>query len=432
MTSEEIQQSTEPTSQGAGTEAAAEPAARENESAPTARSEGSSSRSGLLGAAEEDGSSDSPYDFVVDLETDNTHASIVHMVGFSRRVLELGPASGYMSRVFRERDCTVVGIELDPQLAAQAAGVCERVIVGNLDDLDIETELAGERFDVIVAADVLEHLKDPLDALRRLRPLLTDEGYFVVSLPNIAHASVRLSLLQGHFEYRDLGLMDRTHLRFFTRETVRQLFDDAEMAIVAVHRQEAPVFVDDVTVDREAVPAELIAALEADPEARTYQFVIKAISLDTPGLRDIQDHLREQAFEIARLEGELAQLASVNELERVLVELTRREGEVRGALVDAHDLALQRDEELREVSERLAHEQEQLAQLWSAHNEAKEIIRARDDEAERLRVRLQRISGSAPVRAWYKISGLPVLRQVRGRRAAAYEAAVQPPNESRG
>jgi O-antigen biosynthesis protein len=92
------------------------------------------------------------YDFVIDLDSDNTHANVIGLVGEGRRVLELGPASGYMSAVLRERGCTVVGVELDPEMAAQAEQFCERVIVGDLDTLDLEAELGQDRFDVIVCA----------------------------------------------------------------------------------------------------------------------------------------------------------------------------------------------------------------------------------------------------------------------------------------
>ena len=97
---------------------------------------------------------------------------MVQLVGTDRRVLELGPATGHMTRVLRDRGCTVVGIEVDPEMANQAAEFAERVIVGNLDKLDLDEELGSDRFDVIVAADVLEHLTDPLSALRRLRRFL--------------------------------------------------------------------------------------------------------------------------------------------------------------------------------------------------------------------------------------------------------------------
>src|SRR5882672_1081462 len=77
----------------------------------------------------------------IDLESKSVHADVVKLVGTSKRVLELGPATGYMSRVFNERGCSVVGIEFDPKMAERAAEFCERVIVGDLDTLDLEAEL---------------------------------------------------------------------------------------------------------------------------------------------------------------------------------------------------------------------------------------------------------------------------------------------------
>lgn len=218
------------------------------------------------------------YDFAeIDLDSGNVHADVVHFVEKGSRVLELGPATGYMSRVFGERGCSVVGIEYDAGMAERAAGFCERMIVGDLDALDLEAELGDERFDAIVAADVIEHLKDPLGALRRLRPFLAEDGRFVISIPNVAHGSVRLALLTGRFEYRDWGLLDSTHLRFFTRETFERTLAEAGLELVELRRHELPVDATEVEFDEAAVPNGLREELEADPDARTYQFVAKAI-----------------------------------------------------------------------------------------------------------------------------------------------------------
>jgi 2-polyprenyl-3-methyl-5-hydroxy-6-metoxy-1,4-benzoquinol methylase len=220
------------------------------------------------------------YDFdEIDLDSGSVHADVVHLVEKGSRVLELGPATGYMSRVFSERGCTVVGIEVDAGMAERAARFCERIVVGDLDTLDLEAELGEERFDAIVAADVIEHLKDPLGALRRLRPFLKEDGCFVISIPNVAHGSVRLALLSGRFEYRPWGLLDSTHLRFFTRETFERLLDEAGLSLVEMRRHELGLGASEVEFDKPAVPADLWEELEADPDARTYQFVVKAIPI---------------------------------------------------------------------------------------------------------------------------------------------------------
>lgn len=142
--------------------------------------------------------------------------------------------------------------------------------------MDLGEELRPESFDVIIFGDVLEHLKDPLGALRRTRPLLRPEGYVVASIPNIAHASVRLALMEGRFEYRPLGLLDDTHLRFFTRESVESLFEGAGFMVGEMRRTTAGAFETEVEVDRQSVTEEMLAKIAADPDSETYQFVLSA------------------------------------------------------------------------------------------------------------------------------------------------------------
>ena len=86
-------------------------------------------------------------------------------------------------------------------------------------------------FDAIICADVLEHLRDPCGALRRLRSLLAPAGWMIVSVPNVAHWSVRLRLLAGRFDYQPSGVLDEGHLRFFTRGTARQLMSQAGLTV---------------------------------------------------------------------------------------------------------------------------------------------------------------------------------------------------------
>lgn len=395
------------------------------------RKEGPTAPVGHSGEADPEGYQ---YDFAVDPDSDSTHAHVIGLVGEGRRVLELGPAAGYMSAVLQGRGCTVIGVELDPEMAAQAARFCERVIVGDLDTLDLEAELGEERFDVIVAADVLEHLRDPLATLRALLPFLKPEGWFVVSLPNVAHASVRLALLEGRFQYQDLGLLDRTHLRFFTHESIAQLFDEAELAIVEMHRQEAPIDTTEITVHTDAIPAEVIRELEGDPDARTYQFVVKALPLAAPGMRELQSRLREQALRTDLVKGELERKLEprIHELEQALAEIAAREGQVRVALIEAHDQILRRDEQMEDLTGKLKRLQRGLKEAEEERASTREqlaanagVVAVRDAEIRRLRVRLERILSSPPARLYASIGRLPLLRSVVRRRTAGYEQAVQ-------
>jgi 2-polyprenyl-3-methyl-5-hydroxy-6-metoxy-1,4-benzoquinol methylase len=143
------------------------------------------------------------YDTKVDREgPESAHTAALELVGWNKRVLEVGCAGGHVTTALVEQGCTVVGVEIDPRAAAAAERVAEHVVVGDIDAGDIWAGLEGEQFDAVLLGDVLEHLRDPLEALRRFTTHLGPEGVVVISLPNIAHGDVRLSLLCGEFTYR--------------------------------------------------------------------------------------------------------------------------------------------------------------------------------------------------------------------------------------
>lgn len=144
-------------------------------------------------------------------------------------VLDVGCASGGLLAALGDDAGRREGIELDP-VAAAAAGVhADAVHVGRVDEVEVGT--AG--FDVVVLGDVLEHLADPLPALCRAQDWLRPDGRLVVSLPNVAHWTVRVDLLRGRWEYCDSGILDDTHLRFFTWDSGARLVEEAGFSIEA-------------------------------------------------------------------------------------------------------------------------------------------------------------------------------------------------------
>jgi methionine biosynthesis protein MetW len=157
----------------------------------------------------------------------SAHARLMRLIPPHTRVLELGCASGYLSGYMeRALGCRVTGLDFDPAAAAIAAARCTEVHTADLDHPDALAPAASSApYDVLLAAAVLEHLQQPELLLRSALALLKPGARVIVSLPNIAHYRVRLALLLGRFDYTDYGIMDRTHLHFYTLKSGRALVE---------------------------------------------------------------------------------------------------------------------------------------------------------------------------------------------------------------
>jgi SAM-dependent methyltransferase len=150
------------------------------------------------------------------------------------RVVEAGCSDGALGHAYRLRHPRVdyVGIERDPARAAQAAGRGLRVLAADVERLEDATLAALAPADAWVFGDVLEHLVDPWALLARVRGTLAPAGAVVACLPNMQHWSVIARLVSGELHYESAGLMDRTHLRWFTRTTIDAMFREAGYAVV--------------------------------------------------------------------------------------------------------------------------------------------------------------------------------------------------------
>lgn len=152
----------------------------------------------------------------------------------ARSVLDVGCGPGGFGQALRQDDPTreVWGIEVDEEVAAGAARFYDRMVVGAFPDA---LAGAGKTFDCVVFNDVLEHTVDPWAILRATVALLAPGGVVVASIPNVRNVSVVLDLvLRGNWTYRDIGILDRTHLRFFTSRSIRALFADSGFAVEAL------------------------------------------------------------------------------------------------------------------------------------------------------------------------------------------------------
>jgi 2-polyprenyl-3-methyl-5-hydroxy-6-metoxy-1,4-benzoquinol methylase len=157
-------------------------------------------------------------------------------------VLDVGCGSGALSEAIQKKGYSVWGIEAYAPAAEIAAKRITKVITADLTDISAIKRAIGDRkFDHIIFSDVLEHLYDPFTILKEYLTLLKTDGHILISVPNAAVWTNRLKLLFGVFNYADTGVMDRTHIRFFTYRTARELVEAAGCSVVKVDH--TPYFV---------------------------------------------------------------------------------------------------------------------------------------------------------------------------------------------
>ena len=167
--------------------------------------------------------------------------------GEVRRMLDVGCGAGATTAAVRAvRDVTWAGgVEFVDEVAVEAERVCDRVWRGDAAVAPLEAEIAPESLDLILCLDVLEHMPDPWTMVRRLSRLVAPKGRLIVSVPNIRNWKFMWRLAtRGDFHYREAGLLDRTHLRFFVRRTAVELATCGGLELVAAHSAQAWRFPD--------------------------------------------------------------------------------------------------------------------------------------------------------------------------------------------
>ena len=235
----------------------------------------------------------------------SSYAKVLDLVGSGKRVLYLGCESR-CAQSMKTNGCSVTAIEPSPRLAEEARAFCEEVIVADLDIRSLADVLPGRLFDVVVFADILEHLRYPGRLLDETRSLLGPPGFAVLSIPNVAHGAVRLALLRGGFHYAKGGPLDSDHLRFFTLSSIRELCLRSGYRLDVIDRTKHPLFAPSdllPKVDPADFDPSLIAMIESDPEHDTLQFVVRASPLgDERRLSDLLDRVMESESLLSDIE----------------------------------------------------------------------------------------------------------------------------------
>ncbi len=197
------------------------------------------------------------------------HAKLLALVGAGKRVLDVGCSSGYLARPLVAAGCTVVGLERDPVAAEAARDVCDDVLVGDVETMELPFEPGS--FDVVLCGDLIEHLREPEAFLARVHPLLRSGGRLVLTTPNVANWSMRLGLLAGRWRYTERGILDHTHTHLFTRKTLAETLERAGYTIETLDFTVPLPVLRTATTER---AAHAVGRLR--PSLFAYQFVVAA------------------------------------------------------------------------------------------------------------------------------------------------------------
>jgi SAM-dependent methyltransferase len=199
----------------------------------------------------------------------------------ARRVVEVGCMHGALAGEFRRLNPAVhfTGIDIDPAYAAVAAQTCDRALPGDIECFDADALDALFPSDCWVFGDCLEHLRDPWRIVREVRQRIAADGCLVACVPNAQHWSVQMRLATGQFRYQDSGLMDRTHVRWFTRVTLIELFTQAGWRIDAALARRLPQAAPPALMDgiRAIALAGGADAQQAAEDATVFQYLFRVV-----------------------------------------------------------------------------------------------------------------------------------------------------------
>ncbi|HRK37042.1 MAG TPA: methyltransferase domain-containing protein [Burkholderiaceae bacterium] len=224
------------------------------------------------------------------LRTDNRSSLsvVASYVPAHSKVLDIGTGSGALGQHLCEhKSCTVDGITYNPQEAEIARAYYRKVEVLDIEGSNWPDYFSGNVYDCIVCADVLEHLKDPAAVIRRCADLLSDDGILIISIPNISYAYFIAELIKGEFEYGPEGLLDRSHLRFFTRRSFERLIASEQWFVSACEPIWQPWFETEFRLRFDDLPPNVGEYLLAQPDAGAYQWVFVARKAPTLHLKPI-------------------------------------------------------------------------------------------------------------------------------------------------
>jgi 2-polyprenyl-3-methyl-5-hydroxy-6-metoxy-1,4-benzoquinol methylase len=331
------------------------------------------------------------YDYVIDRSLENYASNkILKRIRPGDRVLEVGCSTGYLSRILRDEfGCEVVGVELEAEAAERAREFCAKILVGDVEVMDLPAVLGGERFDVVIFADVLEHLKEPVTVLRSCKALLEDSGRILISVPNAGYRGVLAEMMRGRFARRPLGILDESHRRFLALRDVLDMVAEAEL--VLVHLDKTVKGVDDsefAEASGTLLPDELSRWLDESAAPDTYQFVLEVM---------------RPSAESLRAWGELTALL-VHEAGREARSKAHEKKTAARVIEAKNRLLAERDEVIRNKNEMIRYRDQVIQNKNRLIEEQRELIQTIEKELHKeaaFRRKMQIIARTSPVYPFY-------------------------------
>jgi len=233
------------------------------------------------------------YDFDLELYNDNPLAWIANTVEPESRVLEFGPANGRLTKHLKKtKNCQIDIVEIDEESGMQASKYAVNAMIGEeKGDIEkyywLETE---EKYDFVIFADVLEHLVNPWEVLKRCKKIIKSNGRILVSVPNVAHNSIIIDLINDKFQYNPTGLLDNTHLRFFTKGSFEKMAQNEGWVVVEERHNNIRVGETEIENTYADVPKEVYKALISRPQGNVYQYMF-ALALSTEYLKGNRERI---------------------------------------------------------------------------------------------------------------------------------------------
>lgn len=238
------------------------------------------------------------YDFELNLEEGNNLSILLGRIKENSVVLEFGCANGRMTKYMKENlNCKVYGAEIEEAAAKDALPYTEDMYIGDIESFDWCRKFAHIKFDYVVFADVLEHLYDPRGVLERVKEFLKEDGKILVSLPNISYNGVIIDLINNNFQYSKTGLLDETHIRFFTKKSFDELLKECGFGKNFEHAIKLAPMHSEFKNGYETLPFDMGNFLKSTPYGEVYHLLYEL----TAGKENIQNREDEGFFNFAEL-----------------------------------------------------------------------------------------------------------------------------------